>query len=201
MESANTVLDIGTGSGLVALMLAQRASAAQIVGVEIDPDAAGQAKENVASSPWKERVRVDCADFNSYQTEMKFDLIVSNPPYFVQSLGCPDSRRTMARHAGNLSYDDLLEKSVALLAPSGKIALILPADMAADVHGKAVSLGLRLAHRTYVRTVPHAVPKRVLLAFSREALERIDDELVIESSEHVYTPQFVQLVRDFYLYL
>lgn len=201
VENAATILDVGTGSGLVALMLAQRAANACIVAVEIDPIAAEQAKENAALSQWGDRIHVDCVDFNSFQTDMKFDLIVSNPPYFSHSLNCPDSRRAMARHAGYLSCGSLLEKSAALLSSSGKIVLVLPTDAVADVHGKAVSLGLHLLHRTYVRTVPHAAPKRVLLAFSREVSELMEDELVIESSDHVYTSQFVGLMKDFYLYL
>ena len=201
VENAATILDVGTGSGLVALMLAQRAANACVVAVEIDPIAAEQAKENAALSRWGDRIHVDCVDFNSFQTDVKFDLIVSNPPYFSHSLNCPDSRRAMARHAGNLSCGSLLEKSAALLSSSGKVALVLPTGAVADVHGKAVSLGLHLLHRTYVRTVPHADPKRVLLAFSREASELMEDELVIESSEHAYTSQFVGLMKDFYLYL
>ncbi len=201
VEGVTTLLDVGTGSGLVALMLAQRAVHARIVAVEIDPGAAGQAMENAVQSPWKDRIDVRCVDFNCFQTEMRFDLIVSNPPYFTQSLNCPDARRAMARHADNLSCDGLLERSVALLSPSGKIALVLPAEIAGEVHGKAVFLGLRLMRRTFVRTVPHALPKRVLLLFGKEAGIRMEDELVIASPGHAYTPQFVGLVKDFYLHL
>ena len=99
VESAHRILDIGTGTGLVALMLVQRSLPdANIVALEIDEAAVGQARENIIRSPWKERVEVVQADFRKYRSSDKFDVIVSNPPYFVDSLECPDRQRTAARH-------------------------------------------------------------------------------------------------------
>ena len=108
VQNAHKILDVGTGTGLVALMLAQRSLPdADIIALEIDGAAAGQARENVTRSPWKERVEVVQTDFRDYQSSDKFDVIVSNPPYFVDSLECPDQQRNAARHNGSLTYEEL----------------------------------------------------------------------------------------------
>lgn len=104
-DKAKRILDVGTGTGLIALQLAQRNPHARITAIEIDAAAAGQATENVSHSPWADRVEVICHDFRDYQPENRFDLIVSNPPYFIDALKCPDEQRCTARHAGNLNYD------------------------------------------------------------------------------------------------
>ena len=120
VERARRILDIGTGTGLVALMLAQRSLLdAKIVALEIDEAAAGQARENVARSPWQERIEVVQADFKKYRSSDKFDVIVSNPPYFVDSLECPDRQRAAARHNDSLTYEELLEGVNRLLAADG----------------------------------------------------------------------------------
>ena len=99
------ILDIGTGTGLIAIMLAQRYPLSQITAIEIDEAAAAQAKMNVARSPWIKRIQVICNDFSLFQTESKYNLIVSNPPYFVDALNCPDKQRNMARHTCELNYE------------------------------------------------------------------------------------------------
>ena len=118
VDTAKRILDIGTGTGLVALMLAQRSSA-HIIALEIDPLAARQAEENIMESPWQERMEVICLDFNVYTSKEKFDVIVSNPPFFIDSLTSPVESRTAARHNYSLPYSDLLQGVSAILNDHG----------------------------------------------------------------------------------
>lgn len=158
------ILDIGTGTGLIALMMAQRAARARIVGVDVEDVA--QARENADASPWGGRVEFEQCPVQEFAPLERFDLIVSNPPFFVDSLTCFDAGRTTARHAVRLPFDELCEAVVRLLAPGGRFALILPTDEAARF--LAVSRGRLVAtRRTDVRTTPRRPVKRVLLEFVR----------------------------------
>ena len=143
VERARRILDIGTGTGLVALMLAQRSLPdAKIVALEIDEAAAGQARENVARSPWQERIEVVQADFKKYRSSDKFDVIVSNPPYFVDALKCPDNQRCMARHTSELNYELLFGHSTHLLSEQGIISVIIPSEVEKTVIDPALSISL-----------------------------------------------------------
>lgn len=167
VESAHRILDIGTGTGLVALMLAQRSLPdANIVALEIDEAAVGQARENVIRSPWKERVEVVQADFRKYRSSDKFDVIVSNPPYFVDSLECPDRQRAAARHNDSLTYEDLLEGVSGLLTENGFFTVVIPADVAERVKKIASIKKLYAVRQLNVITKPGGIPKRVLITFS-----------------------------------
>ena len=192
------VLDIGTGTGLIALMLAQRNPEAQIVGVEIDAESAEQARENFEASPWSDRVRVvECA-VQEFSTENKFDLIVSNPPYFVDSLKCPDGSRNTARHTDTLSFGELMHTAEQLLAPDGRFAVIVPAEAALSV----IAAGnLHLVRRCDVKTKPSGVPKRVMLEFSpRFCGAAVREELTIgDGTNGGSSPEYVALTREFYL--
>ena len=158
VESAHRILDIGTGTGLVALMLAQRSLPdANIVALEIDEAAVGQARENVIRSPWKERVEVVQADFRKYRSSDKFDVIVSNPPYFVDSLECPDRQRTAARHNNSLSYEDLLEGVSGLLTENGFFTVVIPADVAERVKKIASIKKLYAVRQLNVITKPGGI--------------------------------------------
>lgn len=158
------ILDIGTGTGLIALMMAQRVASAQVVGVDVDDVA--QARANAEASPWSGRVSFVQCPVQVYAPAEPFDLIVSNPPFFVDSLTCPDAGRTAARHAVLLPYDQLCDAVVRLLAPAGRFAVILPVTEAerflAVCRGK-----LCPTRRTDVRTTPRRMPKRALLEFVR----------------------------------
>lgn len=130
------ILDIGTGTGLIALMLAQR-SAARITAVEIDPGSASQARENADASPWGERIEVVCSSVQAFDPGRRFGLIVSNPPFYVDSLTCPDRGRSRARHAETLPFAELRDAVLRLLAPDGRFCLILPPQEAARFIGVA----------------------------------------------------------------
>ena len=158
------MLDIGTGTGLIALMLAQRAPEAHVTGVDIDD--VGQARENAAASPWSGRVAFAQCPVQEFETPEPFDLIVSNPPFFVDSLTCPDGGRTAARHAVHLPFGDLRDAVLRLLAPGGRFAVILPTAEAERF--LAVCAGrLALVRRTDVRTTPRRPAKRAAALFAR----------------------------------
>lgn len=197
------VLDIGTGSGLIALMLAQRCEA-QITGIDIEPNAVIQANENVNDSPWKDRINIEqtaLQDFAGNSTE-KYDLIVSNPPYFVDSLKNPDDKRTIARHTDSLSNLELLSYSNILLLPQGKLAVILPVSQGLEMIENAENINLFCNKITYVYPKPNTEIKRVLLEFSRERITQQINSMVIETVQrHEYSPEFTALVKDFYLKL
>ncbi len=194
------ILDIGTGTGLIALMLAQRAPEAAITGVDIAPVA--EARRNADASPWGERLRFEQLPVQRLEAA-PFDLIVSNPPFFVESLQCPDAGRTLARHAVELPFDELRDAVLRLLAPEGRFALVLPVTEAERLLELCAG-GLRLVRRTEVRTTPRRAPKRVLLELQRvEAAAGVAAELrtlTIGTGEHeTYTEEYRALTRDFYL--
>ncbi|MDO5523707.1 MAG: methyltransferase [Bacteroidia bacterium] len=203
-ENRRSILDVGTGSGLIALMAAQRNNMAEITALEIDPEAASQAKENVENSRFKHRISVlplSFEDFVSSATD-KFDLIVSNPPFFVNALLSPDIKRTGARHADSLSVAELFGLSKKLVSETGKLSLIYPFPERENIMSVAEKEGFYLARETAVFSTPASPAKRVLLEFSPKMPENIcRNKLIIESNRHIYTPEFGQLVKDFYLYL
>lgn len=198
VASARRILDIGTGTGLIALMLAQR-SDAYITGIDIDYEATEQAKENVERSPWKERIEIVHRDIGLYQAEGLFDVIVSNPPYFVHSLKCPEQQRNMARHTDTLSFEALLHAAKRLLHREGSFSIIIPADAAEAFQVLAKQEELYLWRRTWVQGRPDTPSKRVLLAFRQMPSELHEDRLTIELDRHVYTPEYTALTQAFYL--
>ena len=162
--SDRRILDIGTGTGLIALMMAQRVPGARITGVDVED--ISQARENADASPWGGRVAFVQCPVQEFSPQERFDLVVSNPPFFVGSLTCPDAGRTTARHAVRLPFGDLRDAVVRLLSDEGRFAVVLPADEAARFIGicRDVLLPVR---RTDVRTTPRHAAKRVLLEFVR----------------------------------
>lgn len=192
------LLDIGSGTGLVALMLAQRCSG-EITGIEIDKEAVKQSRENVAASPWKERIEILWQDVRQYTPNDLYDTIVSNPPYFVDSLKCPDGQRNTARHSDTLDADQLIEKAASLLHPSGRFSVIIPSDLSERFIQTAASYGLHPSRYTQVITRPSLPPKRSLLEFRKEITACVTDELLIELDRHVYSEAYIALTKDFYL--
>ena len=199
-----TVLDIGTGTGLIALMLAQRSSGAQITGIDIAP--VDEARANAAASPWAGRLSFCRCRVQDFAPAERFDLIVSNPPFFVGSLTCPDRGRTAARHAVLLPFDELRDAAVRLLAPGGRFAVVLPEAEARTFLTLCAPL-LRLVRRTDVRTTPRQPVRRVLMEFMHDASALRAGlaapecgALVVGTGEHeTYTPEYRALTQDFYL--
>jgi len=192
------ILDIGTGSGLIALMLAQRSNAL-IDALDIDENACKQAKYNVENSIFKERIQIIQSDFNNFNADYKYDLIVSNPPYFTNSLPAPDKQRNIARHNHALSFEVLLKKSATLLTEKGKIALILPYDAENQIQSFAENSGLFLCRKTVVLPKLDAAPKRILLEYSSTKTKPEISEIYIEKERHIYSDEFRKLTEEFYL--
>lgn len=196
------ILDIGTGTGIIALMLAQR-SQATVEAIDIDKEACVQATENVAASPYTERIKIvhaSCADFAASNLQKKYDLIVSNPPYFINSLKCPDNKRTVARHTDTLLLSDLIREAQTLLSLSGRIALVLPYERLEEVKALASANHLYICRQTDVIPTPGAAPKRLLVELSTtEENIKNRDTLTIEETRHQYTPEYIALTKEFYL--
>lgn len=191
------ILDIGTGTGVMAIMAAQRNPSARIVGVEIDDMSALQARENAEASPWADRVEIVNADIRSYEAAAPFDLVISNPPYFVDSLKSPDSGRTTARHTVSLDFGELMSAVERLLAPDGRFAVIVPAEAASRV---VASGCLVLRRRCDVRSKPSAGPIRTMMEFVAGYCGAPEfSELTIGDGKGGYTAEYVALTRDFYL--
>lgn len=159
------ILDIGTGTGVVALMMAQRNNGANVTAVEIDREAAIQARENVAASPFAENIKVVETEIQSFGHEGKFDAIVSNPPFFTDSLKNPDSQRSTARHTDSLSYRDLFSAVSRLLDDNGEFSAIIPSDCLTAFTAEAYLSGLAMSRRCAIRTTPRKQAKRYLVAF------------------------------------
>lgn len=199
LGKAGRILDIGTGTGLIALMLAQRSTDSLLTAIDIDAEAVSQARENIGASPWGDRVEVLLQDICTYHPSACFDVIVSNPPYFVNSLKCPDNQRNTARHTDALDARRLIGRAAALLAPEGLFSLILPAEQTEEITNLAHEAGLFLSRHTAVITRPGLPPKRSLMEFRKTETVCRNDELVIELQRHVYSEAYMALTKDFYL--
>lgn len=192
------VLDIGTGTGVIALMAAQRSAAGYIAGVDVDAVSAQRAAANFAASPWSGRLHSFCSPIQNFAADEPFDVIISNPPYFADSLLSPDKRRTTARHAASLPLGELDAAVCRLLSSDGRAALILPPGQM-EVFAAATSL--HIVRRCDVRSVPNGAVKRVLAEFARRRSDEVQcGELVIETDERgVFSDEYRRLTKDFYL--
>lgn len=195
-----TIADIGTGTGVIALMLAQRCAEARVTALDIDPDCAAQARANADASPWGDRIGVVCTPVQRFVSDAPFDLVVSNPPFYDASLLPPDAGRAAARHTTLLSFAELAEAACRLTAPEGRFAVVLPVVEAVRFVALATR-SLWLARRTEVRTTSRRGVRRVLLEFAMRAPEDgpLRSELVIEDMQGGFTPEYRELTRDFYL--
>lgn len=205
VKSAAHALDIGTGSGVIALMLAQRHMELEIDGVEIDAEAAAQATANVAASPWSERISIFTDKIQNYtvQSFQRYELIVSNPPFFMAGSGLPSPNpyRQQARQTNTLSYTDLCSCVSMLLKPHGRFALILPAAVTERFCQLAHQHHLYCTRITHVRPLPHKPSHRTLMQFEFAVRSLQEDELTIEYEHHHYTEAYRALTHPFYLHM
>ena len=206
VKPSDRVLDVGTGCGLIALMLAQRAENASILAIDIDTEAVTEATENFANSPWGNRLTARVCDFNSLSfstEEHPFSLIVSNPPYFENALTCPDEARSNARHDTSLSFRTIIRCASDLLCPGGSLCLVLPAECESAVVSEAEAVHAQVAQICRVfSTTAETQPKRILVQLIYHSPTPVSTQLsefAIEISRHNYTPQYIALTRDFYL--
>lgn len=201
VEEAGNILDIGTGTGLLALMAAQRTKA-QIVAVEPDRNSFMQAGINITASPWHERITLLNSTIQEYQPSgLLFDAIITNPPYFIDSLVNPDETRARARHTVSMSHTDLAGAAARLLSPAGRLHMVLPVTEAERFLELARDYNLHCQKRMFVRPKPELPPARVLMSLQRGDTQICDEtEIVIEKGgRHIYSDEYVSLTKDFYL--
>ena len=199
-DSPRRILDIGTGTGVIALMLAQRFPDATIDAVEIEESAASQAKENFEFSPWPARLTLHNSDIVRHVPSQTYDLIVANPPYFVNSLKSPNASRNVARHSGSLDANALLAAVDRMLQSNGTFCVIIPSDQDEAFTKMAEERGLFCKTRCRVHPTPDKSPCRSLLAFGREPLsEPAESNLTVEIERHQYSDDYRRLTQDFYL--
>ena len=199
LSNSHRILDIGTGTGLIALMMAQRCNDSNITAIDINTEAVSQANENIQASPWKDRVIAIQQDIRSFHPNKSFDTIVSNPPYFINSLKSSDTQRNTARHTDTLSAEDLIRKTADLLTEDGYFSIILPTEQIEELIQISERVGLYPSRRTHVITRPGLMPKRTLMEFCKRETPFPTNQLVIELDRHVYSEEYIALTRDFYL--
>lgn len=197
------ILDVGTGTGLIALMAAQRSEEwnARIDGIEIEPGSAEQARQNAEQSPWTERITVYHGDFIHFADahKGKYDLVVSNPPYFMDFLPSPDADRNTVRHTQSLTYDALARGAAKVLNGNGIFSVIIPSSEERIMLRAAFSNDLHPRRKTSVRTLAEAEPKRVMTEFVKRETEYTESEIVIEERQGVFNAEYMALTNDFYL--
>ena len=207
------VLDIGTGTGVIALIIAQRLSNSfSIVAIDIDKPSVDEANYNFSISPWAERLsalEMSLQDLLIGKFQEKYDLIVSNPPYFIDSLKAPSARRSSARHNHDLPYEVIIEAAVKMLNDNGKLAIVLPAEEGEKFIEKISGTPLHLARRCKVKTLAGKKEKRYLLEFAKshqpgkmtDSFRTSVEEVLImqEIGGLEYTEQYKTLTKEFYL--
>ena len=197
-----SILDIGTGTGIIALMLAQRSTAEQIDALEIDEDAYEQATDNFENSPWNDRLFCFHAGLDEFveDPEDEYDLIVSNPPFYSEDYKSSNEQRDLARFQDAMPFEDLIEAAALLLSENGIFSVIIPFKEEEKFIDLCAEVELFPLKVTRVKGIPTSEIKRSLLAFSRNETSNFPiDELIIEIARHIYTPEYIALTQDFYL--
>jgi tRNA1Val (adenine37-N6)-methyltransferase len=197
-----SILDIGAGTGILSLMLAQRSNAGQIDAIEIDENAYEQCVENFESSPWGDRLFCYHAGLDEFmeEPEDEYDLIISNPPFYSENYKTESEQRDLARFQDALPFEDLIEAAHLLLSENGIFAVIIPFKEEEKFIAVAKDFEMSPFKVTRVKGTPTAEIKRSLIAFSFTKKENIDkSELIIETARHQYTEDYIALTKDFYL--
>ena len=200
-RGGSRVLDVGTGTGVIALMMAQRYPEAQVLGIDIDEGAVRQAAQNVEASPFARQIQIGqtrVQDMDDAQAG-RYDAVVSNPPFFTGSLKAPDGRRSDARHSDTLSFRELASEAASMLSEEGRLAVVYPAEEAEILAGTALKTGLFPCRICRVSTKAGKAPKRVMMEFSMQKKEPLIEELFISDGED-YSEEYKALTRDFYIY-
>jgi tRNA1Val (adenine37-N6)-methyltransferase len=198
------VLDIGTGTGLLALMLAQKNATANIDAIEIDQDAARQAEENIAASPWKDRIRVVQEDVRTFSSRDRYDFIISNPPFYENELRSDNNQKNIAHHSDELPLEELLKTIKKHLLPGGTFFLLLPFKRNNEIKELLFEHDYHIQQICFVRQSPTHSYFRIMVecVFSEaENAETIIDEISITGKEQAYTQEFTGLLKEYYLNL
>ena len=194
------ILDIGSGTGLISLMMAQRYPEAQVVGIDLDAEACAEARENVAASPFADRVNIVDCRLQDYESVEKFDAIVSNPPFFLNSLKNPDSKRSMARHADSLPFRELFRGVKLLLSDDGVFSAIIPVEVLEAFASEGYMHGFYLLRQCGIKTVERKQPKRYLLTFAKHRCMEMDDMVeTMMDSEGNRSEWYAKITEEFYV--
>ena len=195
-----SILDIGTGTGLIALMLAQRTKTALIDAIEIEQEAHQQATKNILDSNWSTRINVHHSPIQHFKPSKKYELITSNPPFFINSTKSPNTERNAARHTGNRTFSDLIYAVTQLLKTTGIFSIILPITEAKQFILLAEAQKIYLNRECMIKPTPTKSTKRMMMEFSFRKTTVLKEELTIETeTRHQYTKEYISLTQDFYL--
>ena len=198
-KKATNILDIGCGTGLISLMLAQRNDAAVITGIEIEENAFLQSQDNFNNSKWSKRLSIIHTSLQDFSSETKFDLIVSNPPFFTDSTQANNQYRKLARSTNSLNFKELISKSKILLSENGIFSVIIPFPRKEEFINIALENNLFLSRICNVKGTANSPVKRILMEFNNSQNTILEDNLIIEKERHNYTDKYIDLCKDFYL--
>lgn len=202
LPDSKRILDIGAGTGVLSLMMAQRFSNASIQAIEIEESATEECLMNFQNSKWSNRLQVShcpIQDFTFAHLNVKSDCIISNPPFFMETIRPESEERKLARNTQSLSYEELIDSVRKLLQVNGLFATIIPFQNEAEFLSICKAAGLYVFKKCWVKGTPESQFKRSLLCFSFHESSYHSDALVVEHSRHQYTEEFIQLTKDFYL--
>ena len=197
VSNAEKVLEIGSGTGLISLMIAQRNSFSDILALDINEVAVNLTKQNFENSPFFERLKVAHEDFKNFQTPEKFDFIVSNPPYFDENSSQKD---ILARQNVELNFKDLIEKSSKFLQEKGILSVIIPSDFTKEFIETANDFKLNLVRKVNIFGIENGVLKRNILEFSKSEKIWVEEHFVIEKSPRKYSDQYLELTKEFHIF-
>ncbi|MCG2792352.1 MAG: methyltransferase [Weeksellaceae bacterium] len=197
VSEAKNVLEVGTGTGIIALMIAQRDRKAQILAIDINPEAVNISQTNFSNSPFAERIKSQFQDLKTFETEEKFDVILSNPPYFEINASGKD---ILARQQLELDFSVLIQKSSQLLSEKGLFAVIIPVESEKEFTQICSKNNLFLQRKVSIKGVKTARPKRLVLEYSSAKSQPKIENFVIEKSPRIYSDEYFELTKDFHLF-
>lgn len=199
-KGGKRILDIGTGTGLIALMMAQRFPDANIDAIEIDENAVIQATGNVLRSPFTKQIVVKHCSLQTYsETKEKYDSIICNPPYFVDSLKSNDNNRTVARHTDTLPFNELIKCAYQLLTPNGHFSLVLPVESYRILEPEAILNGFSVIKKVLVKTTPSKQPKRILVELGKVPDEYFSTTEYLQDCAGNKSEWYKEITKEFYL--
>ena len=201
-SNVGALLDIGCGSGILSLIMAQRSNGKlNIDAIDIDEGAVIDSKNNFASSQWDKSLNAICGNFVSFSKDCdkSYDMVISNPPFFMEETLSPDSKRASARNTSSLNFNSLFEGVKEIMTPQGLFSMITPADTYSFLAQTALMQGFYLRRLTWVVTIEGTEPKRVLTEWGRKQTQYTIDTLVVTTQDGFYTPQYRELTKEFYL--
>ena len=198
-DNPQNILDIGTGTGLIALIMAQKFAKAKIHAVEIEKNAFDKASENIQNSPWKNRIELYHTALQNFDSPLQFDIIISNPPFFNEKVPAKTLQRQWARQQKTLKPEDIFDYARQHLAKKGILNIIYPFDKKDNLLNQAKKYALFPYRMLVLKGNEKAQPKRILVSLTQEKQQVQEEILVIEKERHVYTRAYKKLVKDFYL--